>query len=72
MLDGLKADPANGIASIWTREDLARLGATPKATFGIGMKSGSYSGAGHDALLVPTRTAAGTGSIPPCRSCTRP
>ena len=40
LLDGLKADPANGIASIWTREDLARFGAAPKATFGIGMKSG--------------------------------
>ena len=64
LLDGLKADPANGIASIWTREDLARLGAAPKATFGIGMKSGSYSGAGHDALLVPTRSRGGHGFDP--------
>jgi hypothetical protein len=40
------------------------LGATPKATFGIGMKSGSYSGAGHDALLVPTRSRGGHGFDP--------
>jgi hypothetical protein len=64
LLDGLKADPANGIASIWTRENLARLGATPKATFGIGMKAGAYSGAGHDALLVPTRSRGGHGFDP--------
>jgi predicted AlkP superfamily pyrophosphatase or phosphodiesterase len=64
LLDDLKADPANGIASIWTREDLTKFGADPQATFGIGMKAGAYSGAGHDALLVPTRNRGGHGFDP--------
>jgi predicted AlkP superfamily pyrophosphatase or phosphodiesterase len=64
LLDALKADPGNGIASIWTREDLARRGADPNAAFGIGMKSGFYTGAGHDTVLVPTRNRGGHGFDP--------
>jgi predicted AlkP superfamily pyrophosphatase or phosphodiesterase len=64
LLEGLKADPANGIASIWTHDDLTRFGAEPDANFGIGMKPGSYSGAAHDALLVPTRSRGGHGFDP--------
>lgn len=64
LLEGLKADPGNGIASIWTRADLARRGADPNASFGVGMRSGAYSGAGHDALLVPTRSRGGHGFDP--------
>ena len=64
LLDGLARDPANGIASIWNRGDLAKAGAEPLASFGIGLKPGWYSGAGHDALLVPTRSRGGHGFDP--------
>jgi hypothetical protein len=64
LLEGLKADPGNGIASIWTRADLARRGADPNASFGIGMMSGAYSGAGHDAVIVATRNRGGHGFDP--------
>jgi predicted AlkP superfamily pyrophosphatase or phosphodiesterase len=64
LLDGLKDDARNGIASIWTREDLARRGADPNASFGIGMKSGFYSGAGNDGVLVQTRNRGGHGFDP--------
>lgn len=64
LLEGLKADPQNGIASIWTRDDLARLGADPNASFGVGMQPGFYSSAGHDAVVVPTRNKGGHGFDP--------
>ena len=64
LLDALKADPTNGIASIWSREDLARFGADPNAAFGIGMLPGFYSGAAHDAVSVPTRSRGGHGFDP--------
>ena len=64
LLDALKADPKNGIASIWSREDLARFGADPNATFGVGMLPGFYSGAAHDAVSVPTRSRGGHGFDP--------
>ena len=64
LLETLKADPRNGIASLWSREDLARFGADPKAEFGIGMTSGFYTGAGHDVILSPTRSRGGHGFDP--------
>ena len=64
LLEGLKADPQNGIASIWTRDALARLGADPKATFGVGMLPRFYTGMGHDAVSVPTRNKGGHGFDP--------
>jgi predicted AlkP superfamily pyrophosphatase or phosphodiesterase len=64
LLDDLKADARNGIASVWSREDLDRLGAEPNAAFGIGMLSGFYTGSGHDAVLVPTRNRGGHGFDP--------
>ena len=64
LLEDLKTDPKNGIASIWSREDLARFGAEPKAEFGIGMMSGFYTGSAHDAVLAPTRNRGGHGFDP--------
>ena len=64
LLEDLKADPQNGIASIWLREDLDRFGTQPDATFGIGMRPGSYSGGGHDAVLTVPRNRAGHGFDP--------
>lgn len=64
LLEDLKADPGNGIASLWSREELAAFGADPRAEFGIGMLSGFYTGAGHDAVLGPTRNRGGHGFDP--------
>jgi predicted AlkP superfamily pyrophosphatase or phosphodiesterase len=64
LLETLAADPANGIASVWTREELARLGADPAASFGVGMKSGFYTTPGHDVLVRPTRSLGGHGFDP--------
>jgi predicted AlkP superfamily pyrophosphatase or phosphodiesterase len=44
LLAGLKEDALNGIETLWTREDLHRLGGPPGAAFGIGMADGFYSG----------------------------
>lgn len=54
-------DPANGILTIWNRDDLNRLGADPRASFGIDMRDGFYSGAGHRALLMTPSTKGGHG-----------
>jgi predicted AlkP superfamily pyrophosphatase or phosphodiesterase len=64
MLEGMKADPANGIEVLWTREDLARLGAHPDAAFGIGLAHGFYSSIDHDLLLKPARKKGGHGFDP--------
>lgn len=61
LLHTLKADGANGIESVWTAEDLAKIGGPPDAAFGIDMRSGFYSGGGHETLVAPTRMDNGRG-----------
>ena len=44
LLKTLQADPVNGIETVWTRQDLDRLGGHPGAAFGVAMANGFYSG----------------------------
>jgi predicted AlkP superfamily pyrophosphatase or phosphodiesterase len=64
LLEKLRSDPQYGVASVWTREDLARFGAHPDAAFGIGMRSGFYTASGTESLLMPTRNRGGHGFDP--------
>lgn len=64
LLDGIAADPANGIDKIWTRTDLDRIGAAADATFGITMKPQFYAGTAHTALRAPTGGKGGHGFDP--------
>jgi predicted AlkP superfamily pyrophosphatase or phosphodiesterase len=61
LLQQLKGDAANGIESVWTSADLARLGGPPDAAFGLDMRSGFYTGNRTAALLTPTMRNDGTG-----------
>ena len=64
ILTALKDDPANGIASIWSREELAKFGADPAAIFGVGMRPGFYSGSGNDVISTTPRNKGGHGFDP--------
>jgi len=64
LLQKMASDPANGILTVWTEDDLRRLGAEPRASFGIDMRNGFYSGAGHDALLSKPSSKGGHGFAP--------
>jgi predicted AlkP superfamily pyrophosphatase or phosphodiesterase len=64
LLEGIQADPANGIEVLWTRADLTRLGAHPDAAFGIGLADGFYSSIDHDVLRKPSRMKGGHGFDP--------
>lgn len=64
LLETMKADPAHGIASLWTKEDLAAKGAHPGAAFGLDMVDGFYTGGGHDALLKAPASKGGHGFDP--------
>ncbi len=64
LLDGLAADPANGIEKVWTAADLASAGAYPDASFALTMKPAFYSGNAHTALLAPTGGKGGHGFDP--------
>ena len=63
-LNTLAADAANGIDRVWTRADLAQVGADPAASFAITMKPGFYLGAAHGELRVPTTGKGGHGFDP--------
>ncbi|MBA2305815.1 MAG: alkaline phosphatase family protein [Acidobacteria bacterium] len=52
MLENLRADRANGIRTIWSRDEIVKLGSFPDAVLGIDMQSGFYTGGGHDTLLA--------------------
>ena len=52
LLERLRADPANGIRTVWSHDDIVQLGGFPDAVFGIDMQSGFYTGGGFDAVLV--------------------
>ncbi len=64
LLAKLAADPANGIERILGRDALDALGAEPRASFAVDMKSGFYSGVGHTALLAKTSSKGGHGFGP--------
>lgn len=64
ILDEMKADPANGITTIWDAEALKQAGAHPQASFGIDMRDGFTTGGGFDALLKPSRSKGGHGFAP--------
>ena len=64
VLKKLAADPANGIEKVWTRADLARVGAAPDASFGVTMKEGFYLGGAHAVLRQPTAGKGGHGFDP--------
>jgi len=64
LLKKLAADPANGILTVWNRDDLAKAGADPRASFGIDMRNGFYSGGGHAALLSKPSGKGGHGFAP--------
>jgi predicted AlkP superfamily pyrophosphatase or phosphodiesterase len=64
LLDGLAADPANGIDKVWTRADLDRIGTAAGASFGITMKPRFYAGIAHTALRQPTSGKGGHGFDP--------
>jgi predicted AlkP superfamily pyrophosphatase or phosphodiesterase len=64
LLDGLAADPANGIDKIWTRADLDRIGAAAGASFAVTMQPKFYMGAAHTALRQPTAGKGGHGFDP--------
>ncbi|MEO8078233.1 MAG: alkaline phosphatase family protein, partial [Acidobacteriota bacterium] len=64
LLQKIAADPANGIRTIWNRDDLDKLGAEPRASVGIDMEDGFYSAVGHDVLMKPTPNRGGHGFSP--------
>ena len=64
LLAGLTEDPAYGIASLWTADDLAARQAHPEAAFGIGMRPGWYALGGSD-VLTPAAPSAGGHGFPP-------
>jgi predicted AlkP superfamily pyrophosphatase or phosphodiesterase len=52
MLDGLAADPANGIAEILDRDAIEKRGAFPDAAFLVVLKPGYYTANGLSGSLV--------------------
>jgi predicted AlkP superfamily pyrophosphatase or phosphodiesterase len=64
LLDGLAADPANGIDKVWTRADLDRVGAAAGASLAITMKARFYTGTATSALRQPTGGKGGHGFDP--------
>jgi hypothetical protein len=64
VLRALAADPANGIASVWTAGELEGLGADPGARFGVEMRPPFYSGIGVSELLTRTADRGGHGYTP--------
>jgi predicted AlkP superfamily pyrophosphatase or phosphodiesterase len=64
ILERMKADPANGVRSLWTRAELTAKGAHPDAAFGMDFVDGFYSGEGFDALVKPSSSKGGHGFDP--------
>lgn len=61
LLQRMKADAANGVDTVWTADELARLGGPADAAFGIDMRQGFYTGGDHTTLVTPTRRNDGGG-----------
>jgi predicted AlkP superfamily pyrophosphatase or phosphodiesterase len=64
LLQGLAADPANGVLTVWSEDELRKAGAEPRASFGIDMKDGFYSGSSHETLLTKPTSKGGHGFAP--------
>jgi predicted AlkP superfamily pyrophosphatase or phosphodiesterase len=64
LLKTTAADPANGILTVWNQDDLRKIGADPRASFGIDMKDGFYTGAGTDVAIKATTSKGGHGFAP--------
>ena len=62
LLKKLKSDPANRIAAIADRKEIARMGGNPKASFYVNFEFGAYGGGfkGKDAPLVSASGSKGT------------
>ena len=58
LLKKLAADPANGILTVWSEQELREADADPRASFGVDMRDGFYTAAGTD---VPVKAAAWKG-----------
>jgi Type I phosphodiesterase / nucleotide pyrophosphatase len=68
LLKTLAADPANGILTVWSEQDLRQAGADPRAAFGVDMRDGFYTAAGTDVLLKPATSKGGHGFGPTRRA----
>jgi predicted AlkP superfamily pyrophosphatase or phosphodiesterase len=64
LLQKLQADAANGIRHVFTKEELARIGSHPDASFAIDMADGFYTGADTSALLGTPTNKGGHGFDP--------
>jgi predicted AlkP superfamily pyrophosphatase or phosphodiesterase len=64
LLKKIAADPANGILTVWSQDDLRQAGADPRAAFGVDMREGFYTAAGTDVLLKPAASKGGHGFGP--------
>lgn len=62
LLEKLKSDPANRIAAIADRKEIARMGGNPRASFYVNFEFGAYGGGykGKDAPLVAPSSSKGT------------
>ncbi|HVX66929.1 MAG TPA: ectonucleotide pyrophosphatase/phosphodiesterase [Bryobacteraceae bacterium] len=65
LLTELAADPANGVAAILDRADIARMGGAPNAEFFIDMKPGFSAGGRLEGGLVRSRPPGGTHGYAP-------
>jgi predicted AlkP superfamily pyrophosphatase or phosphodiesterase len=59
LLNDLKADPANRIAAIVARNEIAAMGANPKASFYVNFEFGAYAG-GFKGKDAPLRSVSGS------------
>lgn len=64
LLQKLQADPANGIRTLFTKEELASIGSHPDASFAVDMADGYYAGAGTAELLGVPGSKGGHGFDP--------
>jgi predicted AlkP superfamily pyrophosphatase or phosphodiesterase len=67
LLDGLAADPRNGIAKVLGADELANAGAFPGATFGVEFAPGFYLGSALRGELLTPGTSKGTHGYLPRR-----
>jgi predicted AlkP superfamily pyrophosphatase or phosphodiesterase len=52
LLGAVAADPANGVERVISTDELRALGADPRASFAVDMRSGFYTGGGFDVVLA--------------------
>ena len=64
LIDEVASDPVNGVDRVLSNEDLRALGADPRASFAISMRSGFYAGPGFAGLNVQAGAQGGHGHDP--------